>query len=788
MDNSAIERIAAPDLAADTLALLERYRDNDDVIFFLGRLVWQGEMESCAPALFHVAADPTRGKYARIAAIRGVMSVGDEALKDELWKTIAADPGPLDHAILSELFDWVAPTTAGVALVLRTLAHAAPYEKYKVTGLAQSLHEFIDKLPVMVDASEAPPLGRMVEGLNGFLNREPFIQRGDCQVSKEFAWLMPVAIHVVDRLVAARSALALTPAAISILRNFPAAAFWRSFGFDNYKNELAINVPRWPDLNDLLYWSSIAACRAQRAVEYGPLTSDSPIAYLGNFWRFGPADFERCLKWVATKEKDDQMVALSRCIQIYLDADQPKAWLEQLHAAVADDAALTATLEARLAPEPSADMGKVSEQVRRRMHENDVRERRQRKDRNKWVRALIANPERVMYPADLPPGELSGDQYHLLLSAMNDGEATSRENGANWQALIPEFGENVARAYREAAVAHWRAYHPTVRSEGGDTSSVPYSLIFAMTGLAIEAAEDSAFAQRLTEDEARRAFRYVTWELNGFPVWFETLYRAFPTIGFQAVANELVWELDHAAGEPQPHHILHDILYHAPWLHDHVAPLILDWLDTHDVLGADALRCCLNILAGSSTPAGILEALAARKAVHTTAEDQRPRWFGLWTDTNPAVAVPALERHLESLPPAEASNFAQLFIVALLGDRHGMGTRVGAYRNAGDLKRLYILMHRYIRTDDDIDRVGTGVYSPTLRDNAQDGRSALFKMLIEVPGPEAYAAIKALEEEHPEPDHRQWMAARARAHATRDADEPLWTVEDVRDFSIGDGG
>lgn len=136
MENSAIERIAAPDLATDTLALLEKYQDNDDVIFFLGRLVWQGEMAICAPALFDIAADNSRGKYARIAAIRGVMAVGEEALKDKLWKTIAADPNLLDRAVFSELVHWAAPTTANVALVLQTLTHATPHERFSVTGLS----------------------------------------------------------------------------------------------------------------------------------------------------------------------------------------------------------------------------------------------------------------------------------------------------------------------------------------------------------------------------------------------------------------------------------------------------------------------------------------------------------------------------------------------------------------------------------------------------------------------------------------------------------------------------
>ena len=77
---------------------------------------------------------------------------------------------------------------------------------------------------------------------------------------------------------------------------------------------------------------------------------------------------------------------------------------------------------------------------------------------------------------------------------------------------------------------------------------------------------------------------------------------------------------------------------------------------------------------------------------------------------------------------------------------------LGAYRNAQDLETLYELMHRYIRVADDIERAGKGVYSPTTRDNAQDARNTLFNMLTAVPGPDTFAAMKALEQDHPEPD------------------------------------
>jgi hypothetical protein len=783
MDNSAIERIAAPDLTSDALALLDKYRANDDAIFFLGRLVWQGEMASCAPALLEIAIDPSRGRYARIAAIRGVLAVGEVASKEKLWETIAEHPGPLDRAVLAEILDWAPPTMLSIALLLRSLGHVAPYARFSSSGLGHSLHRFIDRLPVMVDDADNHPLGRLIEGLNTFLEREPFVESGECNVSKEFAWLMPIALHAADRLVAARSTQSLNPDTITVLRKMPELRYWRGSDVEDYKTSLSQNVPRWRELNDLLYWNSIAACRARMAGKGQPLLDDGRMSFIGHFWAFDPGDFERCLEWVRSKDGDDRFVALSRCLQIYVEADRPSAWLTALRAAVAEDERFKTDLEARLDPKPSPALEKMEAEHRGWKHEHEARDRKQKEDRADWVRALKANPDRVLHPVGLKPGAFSNDQYYLLGSLMSGGSSTSRESGANWRALIPEFGDAVARAFRDAAIAHWRAYRPALRSEGADTGSTPYSLIFAMTGLAIEAGEDSAFAQRLSEDEVRLAFRYVSWELNGFPSWFESLYRAFSDIGRDAVTKELAWELEHSVAEQPLQYILHDILYCAPWLHSEVAPLILDWLHTHEMPNAVGLHYCLQILTGGRTVPEELAALAAERTTSTVLIEQRPRWYALWVDADPGAAIPALADLLESLSPDKASAFAQQFVVALLGDRHGTGTRVGAFRNAQNLKALYILMHRYIRVAEDIDRSGKGVYSPTLRDNAQDARNTLFNMIVEVPGAEAYAAMKALEQDHPEPNYRRWMAVQARQRATMDADEPLWSPEQVHAFA-----
>lgn len=784
MDNSAIERIAAPDLGADALALLDRFGSDDDVVFFIGRLVWQGEMRECLPMLEQIALDPQRGRYARMASIRAVMSLGDEVQKDRLWSAIAAQTGPLDRRLLAELLEWAAPMLRSVELLLGSIDRLPPYERFEATGLSEAMHRLIDRLPIMADAAPEHPVARLVEGLNGFLDREPYIERGECHVSGAFSWLMGPALHAVDRLVNGRSGAALQPDALAILRKVPAVRFWRSNDGTDYKNALDANVPRWQALNDRLYWTSIAERRAHLAAKGERLVDDWQISFMGPFWRFGADDFNRCLGWVCEKEAlDDKLVALSRCLALFVAMDRPAEWLEQMQSATAGEAEMEAMLTARIDPRPSPAARRMEAEDRKWKREREARESKEQRDRADWVRELRADPERIRSPKGLNPGEFSYDQLLLLHSIREDGIARDRDWGSGWQQLIPEFGEDVAQAYRDAAVAFWRPYRPGLRSEGAETGSTPYALIFAMAGIAIEFDETENFLSALSDEDARHVLRYATWELNGFPRWFESLYQAHQKAGLEAVAKELIWELEHSKADQPTHHILHDILYHAPWLHANVTPLILDWLRTNDMHNADNLRYCLNILSSSGVSPGDLGDLAKTKLAAGVGPEQRPRWYALWVDNAPEDAMPALTAELEGLGEAGGSDFAQLFVVSLLGDRHGTGNRTGAFKTAAHLKDLYILMHRYIKTSDDLNRANGGVYSPTLRDNAQDARNKLFNLLSSQPGAETYSAIKALEKEHPEPSYRQWMAKRARERAIEDADEPQWDAARVHAFA-----
>ncbi|MGC1469642.1 MAG: hypothetical protein WA793_09700, partial [Sphingorhabdus sp.] len=584
-----------------------------------------------------------------------------EVQKDRLWSVIAAHAGPLDRRLLAELVEWAAPTLHSVELLLATIDRLPPHERFEATGLSEAIHRFVDRLPIMDDAAPEHPIALLVEGLNGFLDREPHIERGECHVSEAFSWLMGPALHAVDRLVSGRSQAALQPDALAILRKVPAVRFWRSDDSTDYKNALDTNVPRWQDLNDLLYWTSIAERRAHLAAKGERLIDDWQSSFMSPFWRFGADDFDRCLGWVLEKEAlDDKLVALSRCVALFVAMDRPADWLKKLQSAAAGQPELEAAIAARIDPRPSPTVRRMEAENRKWKREREARDAKEQSDRADWVRELKADPERVRSPKGLKPGEFSYDQLHLLHSIREEGISRDRDWGSAWQQLIPEFGEEVAQAYRDAAVAFWRPYRPGLRSEGAETGSTPYALIFAIAGIAIEFDETENFLAALSDVDARHALRYVTWELNGFTRWFERLYHAHQKAGLEAVAKELIWELEHSKADKPTHHILHDILYHAPWLHADVTPLILDWLRTNDMHNADNLRYCLNILSSSGVSPNELGDLAKCKLSGGVDAGQRPRCYALWVDNAPEVAIPALEAELDRLGDTDGSGFAQL--------------------------------------------------------------------------------------------------------------------------------
>ena len=762
-DNHAIARIAQPDLAAQTTALIDQYADNDDAIFFLGRLVWQGDMSECVPPMLDLAAESARGEFARVAAARAVMTCGSNTDKSTLWNRVRATDG-LPRRLLAELVRDAESDAATVPLVLESIERLVPHERFETTGLTQALHGFIDRLPLPLTASAGQPLSILLAGLGAILRRPPFIEESGCSVSAKFYWLLGPAIHAVERLVSSRAETAMDEPALAILLSAREARQWHIHSVEDYKDRLGDLVPAWPELNDRLFWKSVAATRTRREDKGERLDDDWPIHWPEHYWHFGPDSFDRIIEWPNTRDlEDDRLVALSLAVRVYWEAREPAEWLERLRALVTDDSALAVRLANLLNPP-------ITEEHReRRRHEAERKRRRERRSREiqqrrlDWIGRLQADPELIRKPPGLPRDTVSQDQWSLLQEIEGGGLGTTRAQGVNWRSLIGEFGEDVAVAYRDAAMALWRHYRPGLRSEGADARRIPASVIFAMAGLEIEATEVDGFPAYLCVSEVRLALRYIVWELNGFPTWLESMHRAYSETTMEAIETELFWELTHAKPDDPMHYILHDLAVYSPWLYGSLVEPLLNWLRKNDPPGDDALLHILRILKGSCSRPAALAALAEAKAMHGHTSEHLPYWYAIWVDADPDTGIEAVTNWLSTLGREEGSRAAQTFIVALMGSGHSAGGPPGFDHilTPRHLKRLYVLMHEHIRASEDIDRAGGGVYSPELRDHAQEARNRLFQLLSDIPGKETYISLTELIEDHPNPNHRPWMARRA---------------------------
>ncbi|UTV27879.1 hypothetical protein [Photobacterium atrarenae] len=783
-DNSAIARIANSDLAEDTLQLIEEYCDNDDAIFFLGRLVWQGDMANCIYPLLTIAIDSSRDIYARIASARAVMTCGSIEQKESLWQRLNESDAQIPNDLLAEVVEEANADSHSIKQLLNSLDKLAPYSSYESSSLCHTLHEFVERLPVGDNHKSIPQL---LEGLKSYLDRQPYVERRECHVSKEHAWLLSIAINAIERLVKAKNNEALRVTSQSILLKAPALYYWQGEDISVHKNELGALVPDWPELNDALYWASIEQARsAESSDSRKRLTDDWSVSWLGHYWHYDTTSLPRLLDYMRSRSlQDDRLIALSTAFRVYQQADRAEHILTLLKDAVADDHVLQEQLNIFLDP-PVSEATRRREERQAQYHRKQKEKKRQEKQaRDTWIAELRANPERIHNPQNLKPGDFSNDQYFLMVELNKYRTAMDRSAFTNWRALIPEFGETIAYGYRLAAMKHWRQYNPTLRSEGKDRSSTPYSLIFAMAGLEMEAANSIGFPGDLDEMEVRHALRYITWGLNGFPSWFERMHQAYPDLVEEAVIKELVWELDNTSSYKSMHYILHKLVYHAPWLHVSIAPVLLEWVEANPTRLNPNRQYCLQILVNGETDSDKLSELASQQIVQTNNPDDISWWYALRVDCDSVNGISELEQWLSGLDKDTATYAAQVFITTLIGDRHSRkgGANVGRFCTAMHLKSLYTLMHRHIRAKEDIDRSGGGVYSPKLRDDAQDARSKLFNLLSEIPGKGSYTVIRQLINEHPDPDYRPWMEKSANKRAEEDGDLEPWSAEQISAFN-----
>ena len=560
-DYRAVQRFADKDIVADVKELLAKYAGNNDVQWFLLRMVWQGELSEALPEAKQVALNHKSSHYPRVAAICAVQAIGSEADKLEMRERFLKEAAALSREWFAQLLENLPATKHSVEWVLTGIAKLNPKKRHTIDRLPQALDDFARSVDLELAAE-------LLKGFNTLLSRRPVVERRSCEISERFGWLIKSAAQVAERLILARHPEALQIPTLSVLQKLPSAQHYRDWDLREIRSNIPSLVPAWPELNDGLFWHEVGKARRFREKKKKERVNKFwQVSPLGSYWQFGPDDFDRVLASIELRPlRDDRLVALSLASRLYVQAQRPRKWREALKASVAKSPALRTALHAHLHPPPPT---REQKQWRRQNAEYD-RQRRVREAANaereqEWKANLAKHVAQLRDHELSDPTAVTNHQQYLFEKMRDLDSQSSLWSAGNWPVLQAEFGEEIARAFRDGVVSYWRRYTPKLRSEGKADNSTPFSVIFGLTGLNIEARETENWAATANESDAEIAFRYAMDELNGFPDWLPSLLDAFPELITKLLLREVDHDLRVEKAKVERHYVLSDLSWSGLW-------------------------------------------------------------------------------------------------------------------------------------------------------------------------------------------------------------------------------
>ena len=350
-----------------------------------------------------------------------------------------------------------------------------------------------------------------------------------------------------------------------------------------------------------------------------------------------------------------------------------------------------------------------------------------------------------------------------------------------WRLLSEAFPANVVSAYREGMRQLWRVTKPErPEHKPGGAVTVKWITILSFAAVGLEASTNENWAQNLSTEDARRAALHACMSGQGYPDWIESLLAAHPAT---------VVPIVHAAFEAEwlePESFPTDFVYRygggitsAP-----LRQQVLGTIVSHDPPKLVTLDYGLRTLHALDLDAGertTVRRWAFARLDHSAGDQERAlRYIAMLFIVDGPAAVTKLVDWLDQSPKTERKGRAERAVAALFG-RHDPLVPISP-RNmpVAALEKLLRFTYANIRPQDD--NVREGSYTPDARDNAESGRNAVLKALLDTSGEASYAAVTRLSRSRLAPGLRLRFRELARGMAERDTEPPEWKPADILDF------
>ncbi len=750
--------------------------ENPEVRQVLLDLVAHAKIADGAAIARRTVHDPAIHIYERIDALDALIALDDPELAT-IAEDLRAPPGPWDQRFSRSLLYRLFPKWMTVDQLLAALAWIA---ETKSTG-----SELSRNLPPLVEGLAPPQLEALRAGLMPLVEQGLRFDKNLHAISNDRPHLVHLLATATAMLIAAT---ALTPEAA---RSVVVAA------------ELARSIRSNDDMPALLSDATAAADASLRAAIFAAdvallrdLRPDRPRLdlFMDLIWRGAlrvtPADDTWLRRMLGGPGASPDLRAAALDAEMFALAPGDEAnqrYLAALRPLVADDAELAKALEDRLTPHVRSRQERRWE-IKHKWRERQA-SRRTAKAKASWVmfwRELKDDPDIAFGP------ERANNTAWNLYRAMGRG---GRRSDSGWDrgSIEEHLGKSVADRLRLALMPIWRRQQlqlPSERPED-DRNTFYESWILALTAIAAEA-EDPQWLDRLDADEIDTAIRYVPWYHSGFPPWLDAVAARYPDSVDRLLGHELSWQIARSADAQGWSITLQNISHAAPPLARVFLPRLRAWLAANgglpggddDVDGAARrLEQVTDVLLkfGDEADRKSLGDLAAAALTRGTNEPFAHVFLPILFGVDPDRAVTRFEAICEAIPVARRSEAVQWF-GTLFGRHHrGRGVNLKQAAMTPDLLiRLLRLAYSHVELAEDAEHEGS--YSPDMRDDAESARNALLSAIIDLGGPEGWAAKHRIASE-PEFAHiRDRLHTLAMEKSAAEADDVAMSSSEIVKF------
>jgi len=782
LDQALVTRFAQPDIVPTLREVwAANYQDEETRLFVL-RLIWLGRLRECLDLAEQASFGRYPDRYTTIISGRALLGSGDERLLQAYADYIKRDCALIATTAVWEAVDDLFPRLINVDDLLKILASIKLGDDegggFSLDWNGKSL---VERLTSGADAD------RLIEGLLAHLAGQPVPDMND--FSSPDAQCAPALAAA-----AARSLELSAPDSAS------AAALDAMLHLSDRKR--AYHQRKSVDLDDAARLVNGSAQRRQTALWHAadrlaqheflngrPLQHSFQLQSLG----WGPTLVLSDVEWLLADgphrtKASERRLAINAALTLWLHAGNKEEALRARIQAVADsDAEMREAFTEWVTPRvQSAEEIKMEQELAEMASKGDEAQAKREQSWFDLVSDLRADPGQLRNL--VPTSEEGGVDTRIYNLWRLLSQATRRSSNYAIDSVAPIatlIGEEVAAGLLAGLSEVWRAWSATLHSDRPPAERNLISTIdcLCIAAVSLEAANRPGWAASLAQEEAVRAARIATLEINGFPKWLFELAGVWPGPVAQVLAHEAAADLDNPA--PGVHHQILEYIDRSPqpiaalmWPHLHRELL------ARPALGALALRPLLpTLLRGvpdSERPQ--LCALAIDRFNGTSDPQISAQYLGVAYALDASKATDALTTKLDLLGEQERTLLVERVLPHIFGSHWSRGPTLVTSIDLPTLERLVVLAYRIVKPEEDRDRANGGVYSPDERDMAEAARSSALEVLIKTPGQATFDAINRMAAQHHLPFAAERLRSMAHGRAAEDAEDAPWLAGEVAAF------